>query len=261
MNMKRSEANGKFIVLEGLTHVGKSTQVRRLVEWLKRRGIPAVENAEPTNWNMFGLLIRIFTDQLPLELLNREVLRRQVHRFLETRSSRGTVASIMGAAVDGIQLTQQERQILFMADRRVDLETFIIPALELGLWVIQDRYEMSTFAYGHAQGLDIAELSVTQHHILQDGAAVDPYRAPDITCYLSARPEVLVHRQSVSGKKLDAYEAFANLQRVSEGYGRAFATFAGKYPPVYTIDGEGTEVEVWEALRNTVEEKLLCPRV
>ena len=50
--MGKKQKPGRFIVFEGIDGAGTTTQVQRLVEWLRRRGELAHATAEPTTRNM-----------------------------------------------------------------------------------------------------------------------------------------------------------------------------------------------------------------
>ena len=110
---------GKFIVLEGVEGVGKSTQAAILAEGLKRRGINAVVTREPGG--------------APLGEKLREL--------------------ILDPAYDEDAVTEL---FMYSAARRVHLNEVVIPALESGTTVICDRFFYSTVAYqGYGRGLDV----------------------------------------------------------------------------------------------------------
>jgi len=109
---------GAFICIEGIDGSGKTTQARRLVKNLRRRGVDAVYTTEPTSGRV-GKLIR---------------------RYVLDRKKR--VPIIVEA-------------LLFAADRVEHVETEIKPALDKGKVVVCDRYVYSTLAYQGAAGLDL----------------------------------------------------------------------------------------------------------
>jgi len=112
---------GQFITVEGGEGAGKSTQVRRLRDWLAdRRGIGALATREPGG-------------------------------------SPGAEA-IRGLLVTGTgdRWDPMTEALLHFAARRDHLRSVIWPALEAGTWVVCDRYVDSTRAYqGVALGLGI----------------------------------------------------------------------------------------------------------
>jgi len=109
---------GTFICIEGIDSSGKTTQARRLVSNLCRKGFDAVYTTEPSSGKV-GRLIR---------------------RYVLDRKKRVPIAL---------------EALLFAADRVDHLETEIKPALERGKVVVCDRYVYSTLAYQGAAGLDL----------------------------------------------------------------------------------------------------------
>jgi dTMP kinase len=109
-----SQVRGRFITFEGGEGAGKSTQARRLADFLKTQGIRAVLTREPGG--------------SPGAEIIRHVL-------------------LSGAAQP---FGPEAETILFGAARRDHLAVTIVPALERGDWVICDRFADSTRVY---QGL------------------------------------------------------------------------------------------------------------
>ena len=111
---------GLLIVLEGIDGSGKTTQARRLVRRLRRRGRPAAFFREPTRgpWG-------------------REIKR-------------------LAARADS--LTPEEELELFVKDRRMNVESNLKPALAAGKAVVLDRYYFSTIAYQGAKGIDTGRI-------------------------------------------------------------------------------------------------------
>jgi dTMP kinase len=109
---------GRFISLEGGEGVGKSTQVRRLAEALRGRGIEVVETREPGG------------------SAGAEAIRRLL---------------LEGA---GDRWTAPTEALLFAAARADHVARTIKPAVAAGKWVLSDRYLDSSIAYqGGADGL------------------------------------------------------------------------------------------------------------
>lgn len=112
-----SFSSGLFIVFEGIDGVGKTTHAKRLVEFLKSKGIEAVYTTEPTHWTEFGKKIResfSYKQRLPVE----------------------------------------EEFRLFLEDRKIHVAEEVIPELERGKVVVSDRYYFSSVAYQGSRGLD-----------------------------------------------------------------------------------------------------------
>lgn len=109
---------GIFICIEGIDASGKSTQARRLVRRLRRRGFDAIYTTEPSNGEV-GSFIK---------------------RYVLQRKKR--VPAVVEA-------------LLFAVDRIDHNECEIEPALESGKIVVSDRYIYSSLAYQGAAELDI----------------------------------------------------------------------------------------------------------
>ncbi|SHE65062.1 dTMP kinase [Microbulbifer donghaiensis] len=120
---------GKFITLEGVEGVGKSTNLQFVTDWLREQGISFVQTREPGG--------------TPLAEQLRELL-------LARREE----------AVD-----PTAELLMVFAARAQHLAQVIAPALARGDWVICDRFTDATYAYqGGGRGLDralIAQLEQT----------------------------------------------------------------------------------------------------
>ncbi len=117
LDAKRSR--GALIVFEGIDGAGKTTQARRLVDELIKRGVSAVYEKEPTE-GPWGQKIRRSAEgeRMPLD--------EELHAFIE--------------------------------DRRAHVEEVIKPALASGTVVVLDRYYFSNAAYQGARGADPAQI-------------------------------------------------------------------------------------------------------
>ncbi|MBL4952105.1 dTMP kinase [Neobacillus sp. YIM B02564] len=105
---------GKFIVFGGLDETGKTTQSKRLAEWLMEQEIPVIWTKEPGG--------------TPLGEKLKEIL-------VENKVSAKT------------------QLLLFQAAREEHLEIVIRPALEKGVWVVSDRFFESSYIYQGGMGL------------------------------------------------------------------------------------------------------------
>jgi dTMP kinase len=101
----------RFITFEGLDGSGKSTQLERAAEWLRRAGVEVVATHEPGGTALGGAIRGLFLD------------------------------SRWGQMDGTVEL------LLVAASRRQHTIEVIRPALERGAWVLSDRYSDSTWAY------------------------------------------------------------------------------------------------------------------
>jgi len=101
---------GKFITLEGLDGAGKSTHLRWIARFLRRRGIKVRLTREPGGTAAGEKLRRL----------------------------------VLGG---GSRLHPETETLLMFAARREHLDKVIAPALGAGSWVLCDRFTDATFAY------------------------------------------------------------------------------------------------------------------
>lgn len=114
---------GKFITLEGIEGVGKSTSMNLLRDRLQTRGIDAVTTREPGG--------------TPLA---------EAIRSLVMEPGEETVPPV-------------SETLLMFAARAVHLANRIRPALEAGSWVLCDRFTDATYAYqGGGRGVPIEHI-------------------------------------------------------------------------------------------------------
>ena len=113
---------GLFLSLDGLDGAGKSTQCRRLAEWLRARGRSVVECTDPGGTELGAQL-------------------------------RSLLLSYRG------QMSVACEALLFMASRAQLVAEVIRPALDAGDDVVCDRFLLANVVYqGHAGGLAVPQL-------------------------------------------------------------------------------------------------------
>jgi dTMP kinase len=119
---------GRFLTLEGIEGVGKSTQVPRLARALDERAIASVLTREPGG--------------TPLAEKIRELV-----------------------LAPGTEVLPDAAEVLLMfAARSVHLENFIKPHLEAGTWVLCDRFTDATYAYqGAGRGFAFDAIAQLEH--------------------------------------------------------------------------------------------------
>jgi dTMP kinase len=114
---------GCFIALEGGEGAGKSTQARKLQEWLLGEGYDVVLTREPGDTEIGQQLRKIVLDP-----------------------ATGT-------------MSDRTEALLYAADKAEHVDRVVAPALERGAVVVTDRYVDSTLAYQGA-GRDLADAEV-----------------------------------------------------------------------------------------------------
>lgn len=124
---------GKFITLEGIEGVGKSTHLGYIKQWFSSRGIPAITTREPGGGLIAERIRTIFLEKFPEEMVPDTEL------------------------------------LLLFAGRAQHLATVIIPALRRGEWVICDRFTDASYAYqGGGRNIPIERISALEKWVHGD---------------------------------------------------------------------------------------------
>lgn len=186
---------GKFITLEGGEGAGKTTSRAYISEFLRQQGIKVLETREPGGTEVSEAIRYILLDSsLPSMHPDTELL-------------------------------------LMFAARNEHLQTKIIPALQVGTWVICDRFTDATYAYqGYGRGLDqqrIAALETwVQGSLRPDYTLLFDIDVPTGMQRVNARSQQLaVSADRFEQEKVDFFE------RIRAGYLKR----ARQYPQQYKI--------------------------
>ncbi len=125
--------NGKFISLEGIEGVGKSTALKFLSQQLTARQIAYIINREPGGTEISEAI--------------RQILLRHYSENM---------------AVD-------TELLLMFACRAQNLQQVIKPALQQGKWILSDRFTDASFAYqGYGRGMAENRIEVLAHWVHAD---------------------------------------------------------------------------------------------
>ena len=126
-------APGRFLAVEGVDGAGKSTQLPRIEDWLRRRGVRTLATREPGGTPLGESLRALLLDP----------------RF----TGMSPVAELL---------------VMFAA-RAEHLAKVIAPALEDGVWVLCERFTDATYAYqGGGRGLDSASIEALEATVQGD---------------------------------------------------------------------------------------------
>lgn len=113
---------GKFITIEGIEGVGKSTNIAFIQSWLESKGIECILTREPGGTEL--------GEQLRNLLLH------------------------------GGDVSDKAELLMMFASRAQHLQEKILPALDQGIWVLCDRFTDSTYAYqGGGRQLNLSWIS------------------------------------------------------------------------------------------------------
>ena len=151
--MSHSEFPARYICFEGTEGVGKTTQTRKLVQFLKDQGYKVLETKEPGT---------------PLSPLTMEL------------------RNIMLNAKYEEEITPIARELVSQAIRNIHIKKIIKPALKEYDFIIQDRGILSGLAYGDACGNNPALLGfLASLHSMDDKLTTQVYKIYDDVVYLS----------------------------------------------------------------------------
>ncbi len=131
--MRRNKIKrGRFISLEGVEGVGKSTHLQFVCAELRARGLMVLETREPGGTP-------------------------------EADEIRATLLKVRGGAFDPMA-----ELLLMFAARAVHVERLIRPALDAGTWVVCDRFTDASYAYqGGGRGIPTARIAALERMILK----------------------------------------------------------------------------------------------
>jgi len=209
----------KFIIFEGIDGSGKSEQYSRLQSLLKEdfAKVKVVYPKEPDFKRPVGKTIyQILLGEHP----EYQLRRMQPYHF----------------------------QAFYIEDRMSNYRQNIIPALQDGMHVIQDRGAASSICYGVKGAGEFQDLLGLHDRVFS--AAQVPFIWPDLILIFDIPSDLAVKRMLNGGKKLDKFETKAKLSAVRKNY----LAFAKKYPNCAVIDGTPDAAKVFAKTK-----KLLLP--
>lgn len=148
--------------------------------------------------------------------------------------SDGPVGKLLREILTGAHapMDQTTLSLLFAADRADHLQREVEPALARGQIVISDRWYHSSLAYQGTgeERLWIAELNRRARH-------------PDLTIFLSVRPEEAARRRVGDNRTEEIFDHLSTQRRVAEGY-RAVIEMLRETEHIEVLDGERSQAEV-----------------
>ncbi len=200
-------SRGLLIVFEGAEGAGKTTQLRRLADWIGARGRDIVAVREPGG----------------------TVLGDEIRRVLLDPSS---------------EITPRAEALLFMASRAQLVDREIRPALERGAIVLLDRFFLSTYAY-QGRGRGVPEESLRAANGMATGVLV-PDITLLITLPVEdglARAMVRGGHDRMERAELDFHERVARA--FTDFATSPWQASHAECGTIVAIDGRGTEREVF----------------
>ncbi len=203
---------GRFISLEGIEGSGKSTQLNFIIDYLQTNNIEVVSTREPGG-TLVSEKIRdvLLDDKLPSMHMDTELL-------------------------------------LMFAARVEHVKAVIQPALDLGKWVVCDRFYDATYAYqGYGREIDLKRIDMLKDFSIGE-------LAPDLTLLLDVTLDVSMDRVTKRGNK-DRFEneKIDFYKKVRDGY---LAIAHNNPDRVASIDATGSIEQVQTAIRIKLDELL-----
>ena len=203
---------GRFISLEGIEGSGKSTQLNFVIEYLQNNNVDVISTREPGGTLVSEKIRDVLLDnKLPSMHIDTELL-------------------------------------LMFAARVEHVKTVIEPALELGKWVVCDRFYDATYAYqGYGREIDLERIDALKDFSIGE-------LAPDLTLLLDVTLDVSMERVTKRGNK-DRFEneKIDFYKKVRDGY----LAIAHKNPDrVASIDATCSVKEVQAAIQIKLDELL-----
>jgi dTMP kinase len=209
--------DGLMIVLEGPEGAGKTTQLRRLAEWLGARGRAVIAVREPGGTVVGDEIRRILLDP-------------------------------------GSDITPRAEALLFMASRAQLIEREIVPALATGAVVLVDRFFLATYAYqGVGRGLPERDLRAANRVATRE---LTPGLTLLLTLPVAlglARATQRGERDRMERAELAFHERVAGAYE--EFATQSWQDAHPECGPIATVDATGTETDVFGRVLETLRER------
>jgi len=210
---------GYFFSFEGIDYCGKTTQTKRLLDYLKGSSVPAILGAEHGTTSLGQVLRKILKEPRRMYVMyNREFKLDPNFEYIDVKQERNPASEML----------------LFLAARREFVTHFVLPNLEQGITVLADRFADSTRAYQGGGRFNSDPWWIDMINRLNNGVINGAW--PDRTFFLDISYDNMLARARSNGKCLDAIESLGDafFQRVIDEYRRIAAENPER---VVAIDG------------------------
>lgn len=165
------EGRNLIISLEGIDGSGKGTQLTNLFSAIK----------DHSNGFLGNKYSNIFATREPTK---------------DTAPGKTTIEGMAKGT-----LTPEEAKIGFIQDRLEHTQNYILPEFAKGSFVLTDRYDLSTFAYQHTQGVSFDELYDLHKYTHPFGTII-----PHLTVVFDLPYKVAVERVNARDEKKEQFE-------------------------------------------------------
>jgi dTMP kinase len=224
---------GFFITFEGIDFCGKTTQAKKLAEYLKEKGYDVVLIREPGG----------------------EKISEKIRKVLLSEKNK--------------EITPLTELLLYIASRAQLTQRIILPSLAKKKVVICDRYSDSTLAYqGYGRGLNKNMIKYL-NRVSTSGPAPNHYGSglvPDLTILLDVPVEISLKRRvkeanrfaslttrNKGGDRLER-EKFEFHRKVKEGYLKIAERNKKR---IKIVDGRGDIESTWQKVKSVVDSCIL----
>lgn len=140
-------------------------------------------------------------------------------------------------AIENQAIAQSTFGLLFAADRLDHLQREVEVQLAAGALVVSDRWYHSSLAY-QGTGADRDWITTLNARA----------RKPDLTLFLSVRPEVAAARRISAGRIQELFEDMQMQEEVAAGYKATISELSAQGERIETIDGEASPDAVFGAI-------------
>lgn len=202
-----------FITFEGPDGSGKSTAINSLSNYLAEQGVNFILTREPGNPH--------------------NIVSKKIRNIILDNDN---------------EIPDLTEALLYAADRKIHMDTVILPALDEGKIVLCDRFVDSSMAYqgeGRKLGIDVVRKI---NEIVIEG------RYPDLTIFFDIKPEDSAKRVDERAPK-DRLELAGKEfhERVYKGYLKLIDIFNKRFK---IVDAMQTREELFEEVKNLVMDKI-----
>ena len=209
-------ARGKFVTFEGCEGAGKSTQAKKIYQYLVKNRISAVLTHEPGGTEVAEKIRSLLLDD-----------------DLEEN------------------ICQRSELLLYFASRAQHVDSLILPALEKGKVIICDRYHDATVAYqGYGRSIDLDKIDFINNYAAK-GVSPDLTVLIDIDIRKGIERSKSRNRAKLLKKELNRMEmeSLEFHQRVKEGYLQIAQMDRARFR---VFDGTMPENELFEKVKDEI---------
>jgi dTMP kinase len=219
IDFRRNVYPGKYIAFEGIDGSGKTAQVELLKNYFQRQGKEVVLTREP-------------------------------------RKGGSVVSDLIGKVLLGdVRMSPVAFQFLASADRVLNQEEVVIPALISGKIVLSDRSFWSVVPYaildkGISYTEDDSKIMLVAQGLL---SMYHQFIVPDMTFFLDVSLDVACERIKKKRDEAEIYEKKGKLRTLIKGYQWLLQEFANEF---CVVDADRTVAQVNKSMVEMIGEKL-----